>query len=39
MFGSDAHNGAVAGFGSFNSAWIRSGSGAMVGFFTTVKLD
>lgn len=28
-----------AGFGYFTSAWVRSTSGALVGFFTTVKLD
>lgn len=28
-----------AGSGYFTSAWIRSTSGALVGFFTTVKLD
>lgn len=39
LFGGDAHNGSGAGSGSFNSTWVRSGSGACVGFFTTVKLD
>lgn len=28
-----------AGFGYFASTWVRSTSGALVGFFTTVKLD
>lgn len=28
-----------AGSGYFTSAWVRSTSGALVGFFTTVKLD
>lgn len=39
MLGCDAHNGSGAGSGGFNSNWVRSGSGADVGFFTTVKLD
>ena len=34
-----ADNGSGAGSGSFNSSWVRSYSGAYVGFFTTVKLD
>lgn len=34
-----AINGSEAGSGRFSSLWIRSGSGAYVGFFTTVKLD
>ena len=29
----------LAGSGGFHSVWVRSGSGAYVGFFTTVKLD
>lgn len=28
-----------AGSGYFTSAWVRSTYGALVGFFTTVKLD
>lgn len=28
-----------AGSGGFDSTWVRSASGATVGFFTTVKLD
>lgn len=39
LLGGDAHNGSSAGSGGFNSLWVRSGSGATVGFFTTVKLD
>lgn len=39
MLGSDALNGSWAGSGGFTSAWVRSGYGANVGFFTTVKLD
>lgn len=34
-----AHDGSLAGSGHFSSTWVRSGSGAHVGFFTTVKLD
>lgn len=34
-----ATNGSAAGSGSFHSIWVRSGSLAGVGFFTTVKLD
>lgn len=37
--GGGADNGSTAGSGDFNSAWVRSDSGAYVGFFTTVKLD
>lgn len=39
LLGSDAHNDSEAGSGGFNSLWVRSGSGVVVGFFTTVKLD
>lgn len=39
MFGGRAHTGSLAGSGSFSSTWVRSDSGASVGFFTTVKLD
>lgn len=34
-----AHYGSSAGSGFFYSNWVRSGSLADVGFFTTVKLD
>lgn len=34
-----ASDGSRAGSGYFTSAWVRSTSGALVGFFTTVKLD
>lgn len=37
--GGGADNGSVAGSGGFDSHWVRSGSDASVGFFTTVKLD
>nr|UVY51733.1 MAG: hypothetical protein [Bacteriophage sp.] len=37
--GGSAHPGSSAGFGDFNSNWVRSDSIAAVGFFTTVKLD
>lgn len=39
LFGGDATNGSWAGSGHFYSNWVRSVSGAYVGFFTTVKLD
>lgn len=39
LLGGGASNGSVAGSGYFNSDWVRSGSGANVSFFTTVKLD
>lgn len=39
LFGGCALNGSGAGSGSFHSDWVRSGSAAYVGFFTTVKLD
>lgn len=39
LLGGDANNGSRAGSGSFASGWVRSDSGANVGFFTTVKLD
>lgn len=39
LIGGIASNGSGAGSGYFNSDWVRSGSGADVGFFTTVKLD
>lgn len=37
--GDCASDGSAAGSGGFYSAWVRSDSGARVGFFTTVKLD
>ena len=39
LLGGGASNGSAAGSGGFPSDWVRSGSGANVGFFTTVKLD
>lgn len=39
LFGGGAHYGSSAGSGFFYSNWVRSGSLANVGFFTTVKLD
>jgi hypothetical protein len=39
LLGGGASNGSWAGSGRFGSTWVRSGSGAHVGFFTTVKLD
>ena len=39
LLGGHATNGSGAGFGGFGSHWVRSGSNANVGFFTTVKLD
>lgn len=37
--GGGADTGSWAGSGCFYSDWVRSVSGAGVGFFTTVKLD
>lgn len=37
--GGGADGGSGAGSGGFFSDWVRSDSGARVGFFTTVKLD
>lgn len=37
--GGGADNGSGAGSSGFNSTWVRPGSLANVGFFTTVKLD
>lgn len=37
--GGDAHNHSPAGSGGFDSNGVRLGSGAIIGFFTTVKLD
>ena len=39
LFGGRAHGGSEDGSGLFHSDWVRSNSGANVGFFTTVKLD
>lgn len=39
LLGGGASDGSVAGSGGFASDWVRSGSNALVGFFTTVKLD
>lgn len=39
LFGGGAYFGSLAGSGGFNSYWVRSDSSALVGFFTTVKLD
>lgn len=39
LLGSCAYDGSKAGSGCFYSYWVRSGSNAYVGFFTTVKLD
>jgi hypothetical protein len=39
LLGGCASNGSAAGSGGFASHWVRSGSDAIVGFFTTVKLD
>lgn len=39
LFSGCATDGSLAGSGYFSSAWDRSNSNALVGFFTTVKLD
>ena len=39
LLGGRAAIGSAAGSGFFCSLWVRSGSVAHVGFFTTVKLD
>lgn len=39
LISSDASRGSWAGSGRFHSDWVRSGSRANIGFFTTVKLD
>lgn len=39
LVGGCAHHSSGAGSGYFDSSWVRSGSHAAVGFFTTVKLD
>lgn len=39
LLGGRASTGSSAGSGRFDSGWVRSGSPAGVGFFTTVKLD
>ncbi len=37
--GGGASYGSNAGSGRFDSDWVRSTSNALIGFFTTVKLD
>ena len=39
LFGGSASDGSWAGSGGFDSTWVRLDSNALVGFFTTVKLD
>lgn len=39
LLGGCANYDSLAGFGGFYPDWVRSDSGANVGFFTTVKLD
>ena len=39
LLGGGATYGSEAGSGDFDSLWVRSDSFAIVGFFTTVKLD
>lgn len=39
LLGGCATDGSLAASGYFTSAWVRSASNALVGFFTTVKLD
>lgn len=39
LLGGDARSSSGAGSGCFDSNWVRSGSAANAGFFTTVKLD
>lgn len=39
LLGGGAKHSSGAGSGDFNSSWVRSDSDALVGFFTTVKLD
>lgn len=39
LLGGGTHYGSSAGSGFFYSNWVRPGSLANVGFFTTVKLD
>lgn len=39
LLGGGAANGSGVGSGGFLSRWVRSASAALVGFFTTVKLD
>lgn len=39
LLGGSANHDSWAGSGSFYSCWALLGSGAYVGFFTTVKLD
>lgn len=37
--GGRANYGSLAGSGCFDSVWVRSTFNALIGFFTTVKLD
>lgn len=39
LLGGRANYTSLAGSGCFDSGWVRSASSAIVGFFTTVKLD
>lgn len=39
LLGGHAPYSSWAGSGYFDSSWVRSGSHAYIGFFTTVKLD
>lgn len=39
LLGGCASYGSNAGSGRFDSDWVRSTSNALIGFFTTVKLD
>lgn len=39
LLGGIAYNSSKAGSGCFDSHWVRSDYFALVGFFTTVKLD
>lgn len=39
LIGGGASYGSTAGSGRFDSDWVRSTSNALIGFFTTVKLD
>lgn len=39
LLGGRADHGSSTGSGYFDSGWVRSGSDAFVGLFTTVKLD
>lgn len=39
LLGGGTSDGSWAGFGGFGSDWVPPDSNALVGFFTTVKLD